>query len=354
MLFFHFFTFTTLFAKISPIMSLDRLRSLANSRKWYDFTELIKEEAARGIHPEQLASVVELLHGYIQKIHPISISSTAIALASVVSPQEASDLLDAAIEAIHSTSLNEDDYLQELNSLRMHKCMVDIKLGRLEDIESQLIAWKSSKLSDENFSLLHLVAGQFYESTGDTENAQEQYLAHAKLTKSVIDIEKLLRLSLLSKTFFDFSSVAAFKEFDTLENKGLKLLFSCFQKGDLSRIDKSQLLDILKVDNIDYIRDKIYLVNIMMICFRSEEKFVHFDTFISELAIDEVTLLGLLLKALGINIITGWVDSEQRMLFFDKVIPRALGSDEFARMKCKFTEWRERIGKVIRAIEQED
>lgn len=334
-------------------MSLDRLRSLADSRKWYDFAELIKEDVASGITPEELVSTSELLIKHIQKMHPISICSITVALVSTMEPLKASGLLDAAIAAIHSISLDEN-YLQELYFLEMHKCMMDIRLERLEDIESRLIAWESSKLSDENFSLLRLVAGEFYESIGNIEDAQKEYLMHAKLTKKVVDIEKLLRLSLLSKTFFDFSSVAAFREFDMLEDSSdLKELFLWFQKGDLSKIGRSELFDVLKVSNIEDIRDKIYLINIVMICFRSERKFVYFDTFLSELVIDEVTLLGLLLKALGINIITGWIDSEQRRLFFDRVIPRALNLDELTRVKCKFVEWRKRVGEVIEAIEQE-
>lgn len=334
-------------------MSLDRLRSLASSRKWYDFSELIKEDIAEGISPEELGTIVELLGKHMQKMHPITISTTSVALASMMEPQKALDLFDAAISAITSIP-SDENYLQELDFLRMHKCRASIKLGQLEDTESQIIAWKSSKLSDENFCLLQLVAGEFYESIGNIEDAQEEYLTHAKLTQKVIDIEKLLRLSLLSRTFFDFSSITALREFDMLEDSNsLKALFQWFQKGDLSKIDSNELFDTLRVDNIEDIRDKIYLINIVMICFRSEQKFVYFDTFIAELAIDEITLLSLLLKALGINIITGWIDSEQRKLFFDRVIPRALSLDELSRMKCKFVEWRRRVGEVIKAVEQE-
>lgn len=98
----------------------------------------------------------------------------------------------------------------------------------------------------------------------------------------------------------------------------------------------------------DVLREKIFLVEIINICQQHLlDKTVSFDTFMSSMNItDDISLIYLLMKALGDEIITGWINSERRELCFDKIMPREMSTGEKKIMREKFEELRRRVEKA--------
>lgn len=325
----------------------DEIKSLESERKWFDMIEHIKRGAAASLPSVDLDFSLDILTRNMAKIHPISLTSAIVALLQHISPEKASGIIQAAISTLETGSAIQSNYFQEIATLRLHFYISSIKQRNFENIESQIIALKNTALSNDNLNLLYLVAALFYEGMGNCEEAQSYLFLHAKQTGAVYDIEKLVELSIRSSSFFDFSAISAFSEFDDLSNAPLKNLFLCLSSGNIGNITAKEVSKILKTNNVDRLTTKVHLLNIIRMCFKSEQKFVAFDQLMSELQIDEVALIKLLLRALGLGVVKGWIDSEERMLFFDSVLPRALNREELQKMKMKFVVWRDRVQKVI-------
>jgi len=63
-------------------MSLAELKSLFESRKWLDCSEKIKSHiAAERVRKDDLVEIIKLLTPVLHRMHPISSSETAVALA---------------------------------------------------------------------------------------------------------------------------------------------------------------------------------------------------------------------------------------------------------------------------------
>lgn len=340
-----------MFVFFCPYMSIETLQNLLEKRKWFDFTELVIKMTKDNIDKQILYSMLNLYLEIIQRLHPISVTMTTIAILPHIQHEEALNLIEMSISAIN----NHDGgiYKEELCSLEMHRCMIKIQLKKYENIESQIIFWLSKKLSDDNYNFLLALAGNFYESIGNIENAHEFFLKHAKASKKVQDIEKLVRLSILSTTFFDLSSIMKFEEYDKMKDSDLKFIFTSFSEENVENANIPAIMNALNITDANFIKEKFFINNIITICFKSESKMVEFETFLSRLPIDEITLLRLLLKALGIGVISGWVDSEKRTLFFDRVIPRSLNTEEINKMKLKFIEWKKRVDEIIQVVKSE-
>lgn len=330
----------------------DELQVLLTERKWYDFVETIKEGANTNLSKEKLELAYKLLIENVKKLHPFSLVSVVVTLFPFLTSENSINLIEKAIETINTNTTFISGYQNEISCLMLYKCIASVQIGNLESTEEELISLKASKLSNENTNLHCIAAAQFYEKVGNYDEAQEYLFLHAKNTKKVQNVEKLAYLSILSSRFFDFTAISTFREFELLQNESLKNLFLNFQNGNLNQAEIKELTSVLGIGSSEHLQEKIHLLNIIRTCFEaSEQKLVTFDHLLSKLEVSETTLIRLLLKALGLKIIHGWMDSEERILFFDSVLPRALNSEELQKMKQKFIEWRDRVHNVLTAME---
>lgn len=333
-------------------MSVKELIVLKQERKWFDFVELARKEMELRKSEEDLNEIIQLFTSLISKVHPTSIASFVLDAYKVLDADKSLELIDLAISTI--VSANETAYIQEIHSLRMTKCIIYSCQRKFDNIESQIFSWKTAKLTKSNHNLLYYLAGAFYQSVGNIEKAQEYFLRLAKATNKIDNVENLMRLSILSSTFFDFSSICNFEDFKNHQNNDLKKVFLAFQNRKINEIDGSLLKCVIGDDNMVHITEKLYIMKIISICFAANQKQVDFDVFTSVLNIEEIELVSLLLKALGLNVLSGWIDSNERVFYFDKVIPRSLNGEELAKMKGKFMDWRNRISGVIELIEKDN
>lgn len=331
----------------------DEIKQLVNARKWFDLSEFICTFCNGPNFARESDLVLDTLSKYMDKIHPLTLTSTIGTLFHHISSEKIIEIINQAIIIIEDNTLIENPYFQEIVSLKLFYYIALLSLGRYENIESQIFSLKASNLSNDNLYMLYIVSTLFYERIGNYDEAQSYLFLHAKQTGRVYDIEKLVELSIKSNIFFDFSAITVLPEFEALQNTRLKDLFLCLSNGDMNTIDPNEIASVLNTRDPGQIVAKIQLLNIIRICFQSEEKFISFDKLMAELKVDEMTLIRLLLRALGLKIIKGWLDSEVRMLFFDSVLPRALTGEELNKMKMKFIEWRDRVANVIELVEKQ-
>lgn len=315
---------------------------------WHDLTQAIQE---RHKSEDDLSLSSAILFKHMRQIHPLSLAPVVAAVSSNLPHSQAVSLLGSAISAIQQCNIVGDGYDDEIVFLLLCQSIAHVKGGILENIEPQIVSLASNRLSERNKVLHCWAAALYYEAVGNCEEAQHYLLQHALLSGKVQDIEKLVRLSILSSRFFDFATISAFQEFVSSENTPLMRFFVDFQNGDIAGYDSRSIQEMLCIEQTKQIQDKMNLVCIIRACFRSQAKLVTFDALQAELGVDETLLVGLLLRALGLRVVKGWIDSEQRIFFFDSVLPHALCSDEISEMKKRFVEWKARVESVIEVIE---
>lgn len=352
-------------------MSIEGLQKLCDARRWFDCSEKIVEMAAGPLSGDEAAAVARILDAAILRMHPSSSSATVAALVPHLPLGDAVGLLSRTHAAISSQGMTDDSYMNELASVGMQICLCKIKSGEAEDRETEILGWKKiyeqggdvarPGLSPENYRLLQYVAYHFYALISNVEEAQAYLFSYTALSGDAGLLERLVKLSIVSKTFFDFSSVIELDGFDGLSDQGLADLLVAFQRGDFAQIEKKKRQVAAVVEEIagpdlaqeymGHVAEKVYLVSILNICFEAEHKCVPLDRFVTELRIDESHLVALLLRALGIGLISGWVDSRERMLFYDRVAPRSLCEEDISRMRNRFVLWRDRVARAIASIE---
>lgn len=356
-------------------MPFDDLRALCSARKWFDCAQELKSLAENTkTAKKKLPELVEIFTSILPHMHPASSAETAVAFVPRLALDDAIGLLEQAADAIVAQRMLPDSFLNELTSVQMHLCLCRIRQGELDDRESEILKWRkmhsrpgadggpvSIPFSRANHELLQYVTYCFYSAIGNVEEAQRHLLAYVTASGDNSELEQLVKLSLVSKIFFDFSSVIALEGFKRLSSKRLISLFEDFQRGHFAQIEKRKkeivgiINEILGTEQheeyMNYVAEKVYLINIMNMCFQSEHKCVMISRMLADLQIEENYLIALLLKALGIGLISGWIDSERGILFFDRVIPRSLGNEDIAKMKQKLVVWRNRVVRAIEKVE---
>lgn len=360
-------------------VEISELKELISARKWYDCAERIKEMVQKKPGDKQLDQLALVLQDALPYMHPISSSETAVVVSSLLPSERCIALLTSTANAIDSQASMTDRYSDELLFVQMHLCLAHIRNGETEETEAQILGWKNAyeksisedehSFSNENYRLLNYISYVFYSRIRNVEEAQKYLHNFITISGDYSHFEEFLKLSIASKSFFDFSSVISLPGFSSadLENaaspsfKGLKALLVDFRDGNFQAIKskEKQIREILKeavcknaVDEYQLsVVEKVFLVNIMNMCFVSDQKAVPFDVLLDNLRVEETHLIALLLKALGIGIVSGWLDSEKRMLFYNGILPRCLSETDIVEMKRQFSAWQNKVRKVIETIE---
>lgn len=351
--------------------SIEDLKTLCSQRKWYDCAQGIILISSQDNSKSIQSELVEIFKSSMQRMHPKTLKNVGVALCANLQPADAINIFKDILNCINSHRSNEESYLDEIAIIEMSICLCRIKLGEVENRETEIIEWKNNyknrpdifKKCSASYGLLQLIAYNFYKLINNIEETQKYLLNYIEFSKNTEFIPELIKLSIVSKTFFDFSTIISLSGFESVEEEKLTNLIVDFQQGDCKNIKdaKSLVLDIIKSvvpsnlvnEYVDIVGEKVFLASILSICFEAENKSVSFDKFINELSIDESYLISLILKALGMKLVSGWIDSKERMLYFNSVMPRCLYDTQISKMKNKFICWRDRIAKVIETLSSE-
>ncbi|KAI4291785.1 26S proteasome regulatory subunit N9 [Pancytospora philotis] len=352
----------------------EKFAKLYKERKWYDCTEYIKELAkVQAIGAQDAGEMGKALTDVMKRMHPRTSASTLTLLASFMETGAAVELLNTAASVILGQMDDDPRYTSELIDVQSRLCYYRIKQGELDERESEILGWlavydtdesntSTVPYSQENHLFLHFLAYSFYTAIGNAELAQFYLLAYVEKSGDHSVLLPLVQLSVISESFFNFHAVSSLEGFNQLQDPALKKLFFSFQSGDIKQVrsGKKQITQILQAikgerpsdETVAKIIEKVYLVNILKICFSSPQKFVPFETFMTEMHLDDCNyLIALLLQSLGNGLVSGYIDSETQRLYFDRLIPRTLSDEDLAEMKGNFSAWRKRVSQAYRQIE---
>ncbi len=340
---------------------------LRDDRKWYDLGEYIKRIVSEN-KKEMIQNAIVVFKDAVSHMHPITSSETAVVLIPFMPLDKAIELLEATKESIEKQISTPYEHINELLLVKMNLCLSRINMDDLSGRESEIVEWKNlynqknidlpvMTLSIKNRELLDYVAFRFYSVVQNVEEAQRHLFSYVFFSKDFSVLETLIKFSIVSKIFFDFSSISTHENFSLCRNENLKNVFLSFQEGNFNQVlkYKKTIIDLIhELVTPKYfeeyetaIFEKVYLINIANTCFRNEDKSIAFSTLTTQLNINEITLVNFLLKALGTEMISGWIDSEKQKFFFNGVSPKGLSLDDIENMKQKFIDWRNKVLKVI-------
>ena len=350
-------------------MSASELKRLADALLWYDCAQLIKEMASRGVGESEKQAIVEVFRSAAPRMHPMTSTETAIVVSRLLAGEDAVALLEEALETI--SGMFPSKYQDLRTSLQMHVCLLKINGGNLEGRDAEVLRWAkgaaearaggSARGGRANYELFTYVAYRLYSARRNTEAAQKYLLLHVAATRDASYLSDLIRLSIASRDFYDFSSVIGLPGFSEGAEARLANLLVAFRDGNTQAVRQEEALigeiigGVVNAEDAEaykrVVMEKAYLTNIMKTCFASNGKSVSLAVLREQLGVPQDALLHLLIRALGIGAMSGWIDAQADLFHVSKIMPHALSSSDIAEMKAKFVNWRSKVQQVLSAVE---
>jgi 26S proteasome regulatory subunit N9 len=328
-------------------MSLDEIRKLQGERKWLQFCNAI----ILACGSESIDELLSLYAAALPNIHPQSLTKVSLRLAEALDADRAIELLEATQNAVRNSVMYGEAFDTETTTLEIRRLLFLVEKNELSGVERRLYEWKHLEMEEITKSMYCFLGYKFYEKIGNVEGAFDHLFLYAKLNPDANVIDELLRYALLSREFYNFNSVAVLPNFESSRSKELKKLFLLFKDGDTNGLSKcSSDLERLFGDSAEMVREKIYIIGLLNICFSEPEKMVHFSRIEGELGISGEMATYVVLKSLGLGLIDGWINGENRILYFNGIVPRVLKAEEIERMKMKFESWRKRVEEVVKTL----
>ncbi|KAF7684166.1 26S proteasome regulatory subunit RPN9 [Astathelohania contejeani] len=306
------------------------LNELYKEKKWYDLCQEIIRVQSEG--KPLISEVMNLVLPNSKQIHPTDYTNAILSTLPYLDPEAKLSLLSEAQMQLESKSLKQ--HSREYRLLEIHKqtILMDVQF-QPETIEQHIFEWQDCQ--DECYLQMAL---KYYEKT---ENYEECYNTIIKMKKN-IPLDKFIIYALLSRKVFNFSNFAFFEG----DNKILFEIVSEFQEGKMSPLINE--IAILK-QHSTFLEQKLNLIRLINLCFNSTRKMLSFSEIEEKLGVDSA--IPLLVQALGLGVVSGVINGEERIFEFTHVIPRVLTKEELIEMKNKFSIWRRKVGNAIKAIE---
>ncbi len=306
----------------------ENLKKYSSERKWYELGDLIISNISN--HYELCFSYALQ---YLERFHPITLSqiATTIYQNATADPEIIRNVLD------HFKERGANDQLRV--SVILDHCMFLIESKNdLTDMESKIYEISKHDLNKSNLEKLNFLAYSYYSHENKVDLAYEYLM---RVSPSNFDIEEACKLAILSPQIYSFSPLISHDKFDSIKSDDLKMLLYALNKGEFP----SKSIPSIPGIPSDIINDKFELIRLLNVVRGRKGDFVPFSEFKNENG-----LILLLLKALGLNLIKGWIDSKNKVLFVESVIPKDLDSEEIEVVKERFILMRNRVEEVIKML----
>lgn len=253
--------------------------------------------------------------------------------------------------------------------------------------EKCVFEFKNIEMNDKVFSSYNFLSYKYYEKGGDYENCVWKLLKYMKYVQKCSDnsnvcnnnsgdnntctitsdvtsniniskesylilLEKLVKYSLISKNFYNFTEINTLHEFDKISPL-LKQYFQLVQEGNSKQVEQNyQQIEQLFGNHALTIRKKVYYVGLINLCFSQTTRSISFKQIQDNLNVSDHDINSFLLEALGLGLLKGKIDGYNKMLYFSTIVPRCLGEEELDKMRWKFGNWRSKIEEVIEMMEK--
>lgn len=350
------FLFITLINFTNKYMKNNEFYELVKKRIWYDVGNAIIENATNG-------DFIKVFFENINKIHHSTIADVTMKIIDS-NKNDNNLLLTNALEVIDLSDLDKSKNSQ--TRILISYALYLIKNNKLDNIEVQLFEFmKNKKLKRETHVLLSYLAFRLYEKMENWDNCVSFALKFIKDRKNIksnfivnteIDINDVFIYAVVSNNFFDFTQLLNLEEAKSEKtNKELVNFLKNMINGNLARSNKFEIPKVIetKFNGIyNFIKEKVFLIEIVNVCHAHiQKREVSFKVLIESLNLKDInSLIYLLIKALGMELVCGWIDSENEMFYFDKLMTKELNESELEALKNTFVELRDKVRKTVEML----
>ncbi|KAG5859106.1 hypothetical protein KMI_09g15340 [Encephalitozoon hellem] len=325
-------------------MEFDRIRKLQGERKWLQFCSMIID--SMNTHP-----IDKLLDVFLEsagQVHPRSSYEVFLAFSERLAPEEGIRVLALGRNIIEGSLLYSEPFEVEKMLLDIKKCLLLVEINEIKGVEKMLFEWKGFKMPKNVRIMYNFLGFKFYQKIQNVEAAFSYLLRYVSLLGSEELIDTLVEYALLSKEFFNFTLITSLPGFSKMRNKDLKEIFMMFREGDIRGLEgKNDEFNKIFGDNASIVKEKAYVIALINICFAEAEKKISIKKIEESLKIPSKMVIYIVLKSFGLGLISGWINGEEGILYFDSLIPRALQKEEVVKLKEKYDVWEKKVQEVI-------
>jgi len=357
---------------------LRELKELHEKRLWHNVTlklvEIVEVPEMRG-SPGLIPLYTNFIKSFETKLNQLTLSKILVVISKSFSQDaEAIEFLEAA-----ATRLQAGDHVESY--LLVRSVIAQLKLKEKQNLE------ECKKLLETIQERLEGIAGvdptvysNFYRAQAEYFRLRDRiadYYRHALLYLSYTPLESLAEdekrsfaynlgiAALVGEETYNFGDLLAHPIVESLqgtEKEWLAHLLRAFNQGDIAgyegliaryglQLEKEPLL----VSKTDLLKEKISILCLMEMVFdrQSVDRHIPFRAIAESTKLPaEMDLELLVMKALSLKLIKGYIDQVEQQVVVTWVQPRVLGLEQIGKMKDRLDEWSKKVHSTLVFMEQ--
>jgi len=343
-------------ASLQPLLA--RLQSLYDQRLWHQLSSQLllvaSEPSAAPILPELYTDFISSFANHLDPLDLVRIA-TAVAM-QYTEPDLAIGFLDSVADVVDKPHSQHACVLAKMEAAqwRLLSGRLEETLAALNYCESALGKCDRTEVSVN--AAFYRVSGDYYKAKADYGN----YYRHSLMFLACVDLNNDLDASqkisrardlalaaLLSSTTYNFGELLLHPILDSLHNADhdwIRNLLFAFNAGAIGKFESlvAELVqEPLLQQNIGFLREKICLMALIEAVFRraAGARTLSFATIAEETRLPVGEVEHLIMKALSLKLIQGFIDQPASTVYVDWVQPRVLDSSQIANLGDRLSKW---------------
>lgn len=345
------------------------LSNLYKSKLWYQIGEKLIE-CTRNPFFQAEARLVKLYENFVQKfgkkLSPLRFGKFAIA----ASCQHADPVAGLQFLSDVEKLVSDNDEGKLLIKMEMSRKKTESK----EYVEAKQMIEEGKKALDSYHGVMepsvhsqyYLAAMEYYKAAGpaaDYFSNSLLYLTYTPLMTISTEKQKLLAAelslaALIGENIYNFGELLQQPILHLIkgtEDAWKRDLLYAFNSGDIKKFEEitSEHKEEKMVGKMDFLHEKIRLMNIMEMVFRkpSSERNISFEEIAAhaQCPIDQVEIL--LMRAFSMGLLKGKIDQVDQHVRVSWVEPRVLDEKQIASLQKRFSDWAGEVDDTVRFME---
>lgn len=351
-----------------------KLTELYDKRLYHQLT-IALEDFIRLPRWESTKASIELYENFLMEfesyLNPLKLAQIVIVISKqYTEPAERTKFLESVMERITDRPASillrcvaGLDYL-DMGEFKKVKVLVE----EVEEEVEKLVGEDSSV-----YASYYYLAAKYQKARGTAEGYFKNMMMHlAYISMDGVDIETqrsiafdLCLAALIGDKVYNFGELLVhpvLNSLETTDSAWIVELLRAFNAGDLenyeavvSKYKNKMSTQSSLMKNAQLLKEKICILALMQLIFRkpADERTIAFQEVASatKLAESEVELL--LMRALSLKLVKGYIDEVRQIVEISWVQPRALDMDQLAMLRQKLGQWSEKSRSLHQEMERE-
>lgn len=300
------------------------INNLIQQKKWYNLFIYLSNLSHKEITEKILEDLINQILPIASQIYPLTMTQTFIKI--LKNYKNKKEILIELQNKIESSLFKNKEHSDSIFLLKLE--IANIRFENNENIEMEIYEFKNILKNKEQQKKYDKLALKYFEKI---KNFNESYFYAKKLKMK----DKIFNYALHAKNVYFLPIV---------ENE--PNYFKAVREGNFEFIKKNQQN---LSDNFNFILEKTYIIKILELSRNKKE--INLTNLSNILNLKKISLIFLLIKALGLKLIKGRINQEKDVLELSNVALQTVTKKDLIEMKEKFELWRSRVEEVIHAME---